>query len=68
MPAQLPELTVADLKEFRDRLYLDIPDGARAGPSVPGSRPATPPTAEQDHAQRWNECRRAAPDEPELGS
>jgi pyruvate dehydrogenase E1 component len=36
---QMKKLTVADLKEFRDRLYLDIPDSALEAPLPPYYHP-----------------------------
>jgi pyruvate dehydrogenase E1 component len=36
---QMKKLTVADLKEFRDRLYLDIPDSALEGELPPYYHP-----------------------------
>jgi len=52
---QMKKLTVADLKEFRDRLYLDIPDSALEGELPPYYHPG-----ENSDEIRYMKERRAA--------
>src|SRR5487761_680428 len=54
---QMKKLTLAELKEFRDRLYLPIPDSALEGPD--GLPPYYPPGQDSDEIQYMKE-RRAA--------
>jgi len=54
---QMKKLTLAELKEFRDRLYLPIPDSSLEGPD--GLPPYYHPGAESDEIQYMKE-RRAA--------